>query len=200
MIINCGALLTGAAPILRSTDGALLTALYRRALYWRRSTDGLPAATSLKSQILKSSTEVTSHTRQWRNLKNSKAQKQRLVQKQTKCLKTYSRHFTQRCKKICCIRQTANVQRGAHVPSLGHRAGRWVYQTTCDTWRTFPAKDHCPLANIHFLSHRRQKAELDWVCTDIILNTEHSSFWPNTACSKWILVACTDSYMPRQRQ
>ena len=37
MIINCGALLTGAALILRSTDGALLT-----ALYWRRFTDGLP--------------------------------------------------------------------------------------------------------------------------------------------------------------
>ena len=35
MIINCGALLTGAALTLRSTDGALLTALYRRALYWR---------------------------------------------------------------------------------------------------------------------------------------------------------------------
>jgi len=34
VITNCGALLTGAALILRSTDGALLTALYRRALYW----------------------------------------------------------------------------------------------------------------------------------------------------------------------
>jgi len=33
VIINCGALLTGAALTLRSTDGALLTALYRRALY-----------------------------------------------------------------------------------------------------------------------------------------------------------------------
>jgi len=35
VIINCGALLTGAAPTLRSTGGALLTALYRQALYWR---------------------------------------------------------------------------------------------------------------------------------------------------------------------
>jgi len=34
-VINCGALLTGAALTLRSTDGALLTALYRA-----RSTDG----------------------------------------------------------------------------------------------------------------------------------------------------------------
>jgi len=40
VIINCGALLTGAALTLRSTGSALLTALYRRALYWRRSTDG----------------------------------------------------------------------------------------------------------------------------------------------------------------